>query len=123
MAPVAGAPPLDPPAPLAPALPATPVPPVPAVVELPELPATPALPPLELLEPLRFRSGEPPFELGVAPVLSLPELPLDLAPVEFCDPTGPESPFPALQPTSTLKQIGRQTQPRTLGIFRAVSEV
>jgi hypothetical protein len=65
----------------------------------------------------------PPVELGVAPVLSLPALPLDLPPLEFCDPTGAASPFPALQPTSTLKQIGRQTQPRTLGIFRAVSEI
>jgi hypothetical protein len=65
----------------------------------------------------------PPVELGVAPVLSLPALPLGLPPVWFCEPTGAESPFPALQPTSTLKQIGRQTQPRTLGIFQAVSEV
>jgi hypothetical protein len=65
----------------------------------------------------------PPVELGVAPVLSLPALPLDLPPVEFCDPTGPDSPFPALQPASTLKQIGRQTQPRTLDIFAEVSAV
>jgi hypothetical protein len=76
-----------------------------------------------LLLPLRFRSGAPPVELGVAPELSLPALPLGLPPVGTCEPTGPESPVPALQPTSTLKQIGRQTQPRTLGIFPAVSEV
>ena len=47
---------------------------------------------------------------------------LGVPPVVFCEPTGPDSPFPALQLANRPKHNGTHTQKRTLGIYRPVSD-